>query len=107
MRSSTILIALLMLCASLTQAQTVAEISIQNDSGTSVEAPHSRGVLVVPDQPGLYTQINGSWRHIIGRPTNFSRTGSRLASGLTAGIHASRMNTQIAGESAYVTVSPS
>lgn len=59
----------------------------------------------IPPEPGLYALLSeGALRHIAGRPTSFLRTGSRLASDLTAGIHARRMNTQIAGESAYVTV---
>ncbi len=61
--------------------------------------------LGVPSEPGLYAQLSdGTLRHIAGRPTNFVRTGSLLASTATAGIHAQRMNTQIAGEHAYVTV---
>jgi hypothetical protein len=61
----------------------------------------------VPDEPGLYAVMSdGALRHIAGRPTSFVRTGSLLASGVTAGIHARRINTQIAGESAYVTVGP-
>lgn len=61
--------------------------------------------LSIPSEPGLYALLSeGALRHIAGRPTSFTRTGSRLASDLTAGIHARRMNTQVAGESAYVTV---
>ena len=61
--------------------------------------------LGVPSEPGLYAQLSdGNLRHIAGRPTNFLRTGSVLASGVTAGIHARRLNTQIAGERAYTTV---
>lgn len=70
-------------------------------SATPAETPS----ITIPNDPGLYAVVSdGSLRHIAGRPTSFVRTGSLLASGLTAGIHARRMNTQIAGESAYVTV---
>jgi hypothetical protein len=63
--------------------------------------------VIVPLEPGLYALLSeGALRHIAGRPTSFIRTGSRLASDLTVGIHANRMNTQIAGKSAYVTVGP-
>jgi hypothetical protein len=63
---------------------------------------------VTPIEPGLYAQLSdGTLRHIAGRPTNFIRTGSLLGSMATAGIHAARMNTQIAGERAYVTVAQS
>lgn len=72
----------------------------------AAEAPSSEAPEVkIPDEPGLYAVASdGAMRHIAGRPTSFTKTGSLLASGLTAGIHARRMNTQIAGKSAYVTV---
>lgn len=74
---------------------------------TSTESADSAPTVKVPDDPGLYAVMSdGALRHIAGRPTSFVRTGSLLASGLTAGIHARRINTQIAGESAYVTVGP-
>jgi hypothetical protein len=59
----------------------------------------------VPQEPGLYAVLSGgALRQIAGRPTSFVRTGSLLASELTMGMHARRVNTQIAGASAYVTV---
>ncbi len=59
----------------------------------------------VPQEPGLYAVLSGgALRQVAGRPTSFVRTGSLLASELTMGIHARRVNTQIAGSSAYVTV---
>ena len=62
-------------------------------------------LATIPQEAGLYAPMaDGGWRHIAGRPTSFVRTGSLLASGLTAGIHARRVNTQIAGERAYTTV---
>jgi hypothetical protein len=74
--------------------------------GSRASPPHPGAPdLRVPTDPGLYAVMSsGGLRHITGRPTSFTKTGSLLASGLTAGIHARRMNTQIAGESAYVTV---
>lgn len=81
-------------------------------SGTALTQPPATATRMaqevkVPAEPGLYAVLSeGALRHVAGRPTSFVRTGSRLASDLTAGIHARRMNTQIAGKSAYVTVSP-
>lgn len=75
-----------------------------NQDKASAEPSLSQEVKTLSD-PGLYALLpNGALRHIAGRPTNFIRTGSLLASELTGGIHARRMNTQIAGERAYVTV---
>ncbi len=66
---------------------------------------HGIQEVSIPSEPGLYALLSeGALRHIAGRPTSFTRTGSRLASDLTVGIHARRMNTQVAGESAYTTV---
>jgi len=63
--------------------------------------------LGVPTQPGLYAVVQGgSLQRIEGRVTSFLRSGSRLASTVTLGIHANRTNTQIPGSRASVTVSP-
>jgi hypothetical protein len=63
--------------------------------------------LRIPNGAGLYalgpTQV---LERIEGRATSFVRTGSRLASAATLGIHANRVNTQIPGTRANVTLSP-
>ncbi|HEV2379691.1 MAG TPA: hypothetical protein VG206_07810 [Terriglobia bacterium] len=63
---------------------------------------------LVPKEPGLYTLGSGDSKlqRIEGRVTSFERSGSRLASAATVGIHAARTNTQIPGEHAHVTLSP-
>jgi len=91
------------------EAPSVAHAPAGREAAVNQEKPsHGSSVdpnIGVPTEPGLYAQLSeGALRHIAGRPTSFVRTGSRLASDLTAGIHANRMNTQIAGKSAYVTV---
>ncbi len=48
----------------------------------------------------------GNLKRVEGRVTSFVRSGSRLASTATLGIHANRANTQIPGSRASVTVSP-
>lgn len=81
--------------------QSSGEAATTNQDKATEEPP----LPSIPQEAGLYAPMaEGGWRHIAGRPTSFVRTGSLLASGLTAGIHARRVNTQIAGERAYVTV---
>lgn len=59
----------------------------------------------VPDEAGLYAvDSTGDLSHIVGRVTSFDRSGSLLGSLVTGGIHASRINTQIPGRHARVTV---
>ncbi|MGO8734940.1 MAG: hypothetical protein ACLQVM_19350 [Terriglobia bacterium] len=61
----------------------------------------------VPTEPGLYAMgQGGNLQRVEGRVTSFVRSGSRLASTATLGIHANRANTQIPGTHASVTVSP-
>src|SRR5579863_1964670 len=60
----------------------------RSDSGpaaTNHDKPSDEAALaVIPPEAGLYAPMaDGGWRHIAGRPTNFVRTGSLLASGLT------------------------
>jgi hypothetical protein len=63
--------------------------------------------LRIPNEAGLYA-LGPAQRleRIEGRATSFVRTGSRLASAATLGIHANRVNTQIPGTRANVTLSP-
>jgi hypothetical protein len=63
--------------------------------------------LRIPSEAGLYAlgPTQGLER-IEGRATSFVRTGSRLASAATLGIHANRVNTQIPGSRANVTLGP-
>jgi hypothetical protein len=59
----------------------------------------------VPNEAGLYALgPGGRLERIEGRVTSFVRSGSRLASAATLGIHANRINTQIPGSHANVTV---
>jgi hypothetical protein len=61
--------------------------------------------LTIPNEPGLYAVTSpGSLNHIVGRVTSFERSGSLLPSMVTYGIHAARVNTQIPGSHAQVTV---
>jgi hypothetical protein len=61
----------------------------------------------IPNGAGLYTVGPGQrLDRIEGRVTSFIRSGSRLASAATLGIHANRVNTQIPGTHANVTVGP-
>jgi hypothetical protein len=63
--------------------------------------------LGVPTEPGLYALgKGGNLQRVEGRVTSFVRSGSHLGSAATLGIHASRVNTQIPGTRASVTVSP-
>jgi hypothetical protein len=57
-----------------------------------------------PNQPGLYALVSSGLEHIVGRVTSFERSGSRLASAATVGIVPSRVNIQIAGARARITV---
>jgi hypothetical protein len=63
--------------------------------------------LRIPSEAGLYAlgPTQGLER-IEGRATSFVRTGSCLASAATLGIHANRVNTQIPGSRANVTLGP-
>jgi hypothetical protein len=63
--------------------------------------------LGIPNEAGLWAlgPTQGLER-IEGRATSFVRTGSRLASAATLGIHANRVNTQIPGTRANITLSP-
>ena len=59
----------------------------------------------VPNEAGLYAVVSsGNLEHIVGRVTSFERSGSLLGSAVTAGIHAARINTQIPGSHARITV---
>ena len=59
------------------------------------------GVPEIPNQAGLYAVVSSvGLEHIVGRVTSFERSGSVLASAVTCGIHATRVNTQIPGEHA-------
>ncbi len=59
----------------------------------------------VPTESGLYVlRDGGKVERIEGRVTSFERTGSRLASTVTAGIHTAKTNAQISGERARVKV---
>ena len=61
----------------------------------------------IPSEAGLYA-LGSTQRleRIEGRATSFVRTGSRLASAATLGIHANRVNTQIPGSRANITLGP-
>jgi hypothetical protein len=63
--------------------------------------------LRIPSEAGLYALgPTQKLERIEGRATSFVRTGSRLASAATLGIHANRVNTQIPGTRANITLSP-
>lgn len=58
----------------------------------------------IPSEIGLYAFSDKAMQRIEGRVTSFERSGSLLASAVTLGIHASRVNVQIPGTNAHVTV---
>jgi hypothetical protein len=88
-------------------SQAPATATAVTGEGTTTRASSVRLELGVPTQPGLYAVVQGgSLQRIEGRVTSFVRSGSRLASTATLGIHANRINTQIPGSHASVTVSP-
>jgi hypothetical protein len=93
--------------AGVSEKTITAMLSSAGNAGVRAFATRSGAALDinVPKDPGLYALVsNGTLRHIAGRPTSFTRTGSWVTSDLTLGIHARRTNTQVAGKSAYVTV---
>jgi len=74
---------------------------------TSSGEPPLRQDLRIPNELGLYVLGSGrNLERIEGRVTSFERSGSRLASAVTVGIHANRINAQIPGTHAHVTVTP-
>jgi hypothetical protein len=78
----------------------------QDRAGGEVSLSHHQD-LRIPNEVGLWAlgPPQGLER-IEGRATSFVRTGSRLASAATLGIHANRVNTQIPGSRANVTLGP-
>jgi hypothetical protein len=77
-----------------------------NEGKPSRASPVGTG-LGVPTEPGVYALgKGGNLQRVEGRVTSFVRSGSHLGSAATLGIHASRINTQIPGTRASVTVSP-
>jgi hypothetical protein len=63
--------------------------------------------LRIPNEAGLYAMgPTEGLERIEGRATSFVRTGSRVASAATLGIHANRVNTQIPETRANVTLGP-
>lgn len=88
-------------------SQAPATVTAVTGEGTTTRASSVGPELGVPALPGLYAVVQGrSLQRIEGRVTSFVRSGSRLASTATLGIHANRINTQIPGSHASVTVSP-
>lgn len=75
--------------------------------GERLSQPAGTGEGLVPNNPGSYMMDQGRSLHRIeDRVTSFERSGSRLASAATLGIHANRINLQIPGSRAHVTVAP-
>jgi hypothetical protein len=92
-----------------TPAQATATLGegLAQNQNNATRMPSVGSDLGFPAQPGLYAVIKGGQlERIEGRVTSFVRSGSRLASTVTLGIHADRVNTQIPGSHASVTVSP-
>ena len=61
-------------------------------------APRAQsGQDALPSDPGMYVENADGFTKIIGQIVEFKRTGSRLASTLTAGIKSSKVNIQLLG----------
>ena len=64
---------------------------------TPTDADQQRTSRVPPNQPGMYALAPNSYSRILGQPTAFVRTGSRLISSLTLNIKAAHNNIQLPG----------
>jgi PEGA domain len=66
---------------------------------------HAQGRRVtIPSEPGMYVQTASGLTKIIGQAVAFQRSGSRLVSGVTAGIKAKKVNVQLLGARAQIVV---
>ena len=60
----------------------------------------------VPAEPGLYCSLQDRFKRIEGQVESFTRSGSRLAHGVTLGIKTSKRNVQILGKHAPAILPP-
>ncbi len=58
----------------------------------------------IPSEPGMYVQTANGLTKIIGQAVTFQRSGSRLVSGVTAGIKSRKVNVQLLGARAQTVV---
>jgi PEGA domain/PDZ domain len=58
----------------------------------------------IPSEPGMYVQARGGFDKILGQIVAFTRSGSLLVSGLTAGIKTRKQNVQLLGPRAQTVI---
>jgi len=58
----------------------------------------------IPSEPGMYVQAGGEFNKILGQIVAFTRSGSLLVSGLTAGIKTRKQNVQLLGPHAQTVI---
>jgi len=61
----------------------------------------------LPNEAGMYVATPGGFTRIIGQSVAFTRSGSRLVSGVTLGIKAQKENVQLLGAHAHTAVGSS
>jgi PEGA domain/PDZ domain len=62
------------------------------------------GSASIPSEPGMYVQAGGEFNKILGQIVAFTRSGSLLVSGLTAGIKTRKQNVQLLGPHAQTVI---
>jgi hypothetical protein len=77
------------------------EVPSHVEEGSRVGVSHENG----PSEPGMYVAASGAYVKVLGQILDFTRSGSRLVSGLTAHIKTTKENVQLLGQHAQTVTS--